>query len=152
MTRWQKFGWVVGYVVLSLLSIWLTFQVGALLMPGQVTVFYFLMALLPLQEAEFSFGILLPWLLYALGMLIVLVMAAFRRYWPLWTMMILGLIGQFVMVVVCLCNSYMQELMPVLLLFVLGLSYMLLTVRLFGYPEPARTVPEKIQTTEEVRV
>lgn len=145
MTRWQKFGWTAGYSVLSLLSTWWMFRVDAILMPGQVTMLYFLMALLPLQEAEFALGILLPWLLYVLALLIVPVMAAFRRYWPLWAMMILGLTGRFVMAVVCLSESYMQELMLVLLSFVLGLSYALLTARLFGYPEPARTVPEEMK-------
>ena len=149
MTRWQKFGWAVGYVAMLLLSVWWVFQMDALLMPGQVTVFYLLMALLPLQEAESGVGQMLPWLLCALGLLIVPVMAAFRRYLPLWTMMILGLIGRFVMVVVCLCNGYMQELTPVLLSLVLDLSYALLTVRLFGYPEPDRTVPVAIQLKEE---
>ena len=145
MTRWQKFGWALGYSVLSLLSmVWMVFG-NMVQPPGQVMLLYFVLGALPVWELGLGIGLLTPLFVYAAGLLLVPVMAAFRRYWPLWTMLILGMTGRLVMLVVCLSGGDMADLAPTLMAFVRSVFYSLLTARLFRYPDPAQGAPEETQ-------
>lgn len=91
MTRWQKFGWALGYSAMFIFTplAWLLFRVNALLiLPGSsvfVGVLFAGLSEIPALEAVTSVTLAAV----MAGLVIAPVCALFQRYWPLHGLMAL---------------------------------------------------------------
>lgn len=139
MTRWQKFGWVLAYTLVTALMALEFVTSNTLFTVLGASSFYLCFFIGAFTEVTWLGDLMTAvWLLVAAGLVIAPVCAAFRRYWPLYVLMGLDSLGR----VLAIVNNLLEGNEVLRGAMVLGLLLSIVTlaaaVCALRQPEPGR--------------
>ncbi len=140
MTRWQKFGWALGYTLLTALMALEFVTTNTLFTMLGASSFYLCFFIGAFTEITWLGDVMVGvWLLVAVGLLIAPLCAAFRRYWPLYVLMGIDTFGR----VLAIVNNFLEGndvLRGAMMLgVVLSVATLAAAVCALRLPEPGRT-------------
>ena len=139
MTRWQKFGWTLGYTLLTALMALEFVTTNTLLSMLGASSFYLCVFISAFTEITWLGDMMMSvWLLVAAGLVIAPVCAAFRRYWPLYVLMGIDSLGRVLVIVNNILEGNDTMLGTIVLGLLLSIATLVAAVCALRQPEPGR--------------
>lgn len=139
MTRWQKFGWVLAYTLVTALMALEFVTTNTMFTMLGASSFYLCFFIGAFTEITWLGDMMTAvWVLVAAGLVIAPVCAAFRVYWPLYVLMGIDSFGRMLAIV----NNFMEgndNLRGAMILgLVLSVATLAAAVCVLRQPEPGR--------------
>ena len=140
MTRWQKFGWALGYTLLTALMALEFVTTNTLFTMLGASSFYLCFFIGAFTEITWLGDVMVGvWLLVAAGLVIAPLCAAFRRYWPLYVLMGIDTFGRVLAIVNNILEGNDTMLGTIVLGLLLSIATLAAAVCALRLPEPGRT-------------
>ena len=141
MTRWQRFGWALGYTLLTVFGVFMWVHAT------ELNVFHYFGA----TSLIYGFGVgayaenesigavmFLLFLVIGVGLLIVPILTAFRLKVPLYVLMGLDVLGRIILIVKKAMERDTYMLAEVIIGLIVAIGVLAVTVHKFRQPEPVK--------------
>ena len=141
MTRWQRFGWALGYTMLTALGVLLWMfatEFGVFHYLGATSLIYGL-GLSAYADNDFiACTMVILFFVIGAGLLIVPVLTAFKLRVPMYVLMGLDILGRIILIVHKALQKDSYALVEIALGLVVSIGVLAVTVHKFQQPEPIK--------------
>ncbi len=145
MTRWQRFGWALGYTALTVVGVmmWIyAADTGVFNCLGATSLIYGLGVGAYAENALIACTMFILFLVIGAGLLIVPVLTAFKLKVPMYVLMGLDVLGRIILIVKKVLDRDAYMLGEIILGLIVSIG--VLTITVYKFRQPEKTVEAQV--------
>ena len=138
MTRWQRFGWALGYTALTVFGVFMWMYATELRVfnyIGATSLIYGIGVGAYAENALIACTMFILFLVIGAGLLIVPVLTAFKLKVPMYVLMGLDVLGRIILIVKKVLDRDAYMLVEIILGLIVSIGVLAITVYMFRQPE-----------------